>query len=104
MSAGVADEGAPNSDALQSALNVLEAKAHFDSPERPVHVRVGGLCDRLYLDLCDEHWRVVEIDATGWRVIDNPPVRLRRAAGMQALPMPVAGGSVETLRSFLNVK
>jgi len=99
-----ATQGAPSSDALQSALNVLEAKAHFDSPERAVHVRVGGLGDRLYLDLCDEHWRAVEIDATGWRVIDNPPVRFRRAAGMQALPMPVPGGSVETLRSFLNLR
>ena len=46
----------------------------------------------------------MEIDAAGWRVIDNPPVRFRRAAGMQPLPVPVAGGSVETLRSFLNVQ
>ena len=96
--------GAPSSEALQSALNVIEAKAHFDAPERAVHVRVGGLDGRLYLDLGDETWRAVEIDATGWRVIDNPPVRFRRAAGMQALPVPVAGGSVETLRSFLNVR
>ena len=97
-------EGAPSSEALQSALNVIEAKAHFDAPERIVHIRVGGLDGRLYLDLVDETWRAVEIDATGWRVIDNPPVRFRRAAGMQPLPMPVCGGSIETLRSFLNVK
>lgn len=96
--------GAPSSEALQSALNVIEAKAHFDAPERTVHVRVGGLNGRLYLDLCDETWRAVAIDAAGWRVIDNPPVRFRRAAGMQALPAPVAGGSVEALRSFLNVR
>ncbi len=96
--------GAPSSEALQSALNVIEAKAHFDAPERVVHVRVGGLDGRLYLDLGDETWRAVEIDATGWRVIDNPPVRFRRAAGMQPLPVPVAGGSVEALRSFLNVQ
>jgi hypothetical protein len=96
--------GAPSSEALQSALNVIEAKAHFDAPERVVHVRVGGLDGRLYLDLGDDTWRAVEIDATGWRVIDNPPVRFRRAAGMQALPVPTSGGSVETLRSFLNVK
>ena len=33
--------GAPSSEALQSALNVIEAQAHFDAPEREVHVRVG---------------------------------------------------------------
>jgi hypothetical protein len=32
--------GAPSSEALQSALNVIEAKAHFDAPERVVHIRV----------------------------------------------------------------
>jgi len=96
--------GAPSSEALQSALNVIEAKAHFDAPERLVHVRAGGLDGRLYLDLCDETWRAVEVDVTGWRVIDNPPVRFRRAAGMQSLPMPTSGGSVETLRAFLNVQ
>jgi hypothetical protein len=83
---------------------VIEAKAQFDGPQRPVFIRVGGLDDRLYLDLGDETWRAVEIDVSGWRVIDNPPVRFRRAAGMQALPMPVPGGSVAALRSFLNVR
>ena len=96
--------GAPSSEALQSALNVIEARAHFDAPERVVHIRVGALDDRLYLDLCDENWRAVEIDTAGWRVIDNPPVRFRRAAGMRPLPVPMPGGSVETLRSFLNVR
>jgi hypothetical protein len=96
--------GAPSSEALQSALNVVEAKAHFGAPERVVHVRVGGLDGRLYFDLGDKAWRAVEIDSTGWRVMANPPVRFRRASGMQPLPMPVRGGSVETLRSFLNVQ
>ena len=96
--------GAPSSEALQSALNVIEAKAHFDAPERQVHIRVGGLDGRLYLDLGDETWRVVEIDATGWRVIENPPVRFRRASGMKPMPIPAKGGSLETLRSFLNVR
>jgi hypothetical protein len=75
-------QGAPSSEALQSALNVIEAEAHFDGPERIVHIRVGGLDDRLYLDLCDDTWGTVEIDATSWRLIDNPPIRFRRTAGM----------------------
>ena len=44
------------------------------------------------------------LDSTGWRVIDRPPVRFRRAAGMKPLPVPIAGGSIETLRFFLNVQ
>src|SRR5215204_2536154 len=96
--------GAPSSEALHSALNVIEARAHFDAPERVVHVRVGGLDGKLYLDLGDQQWRAVEIDTAGWRVIDHPPVRFRRASGMQPLPMPVPGGTITALRSFLNVQ
>ncbi len=99
-----ATHGAPSSDALQSALNVVEAKAHFDAPERPVYIRVGGIDGSLYLDLGDEAWRAIEITTVGWLVVENPPVRFRRAAGMRPLPVPVPGGSVETLRSFLNVQ
>ena len=83
---------------------MIEAKARFNAPERIVHVRVGGLDGKIYLDLCDENWRAVEIDADGWRVIDTPPVRFRRSAGMLPLPAPVAGGSIEELRPFLNVR
>ena len=97
-------EGAPGSNALQSALGVIEAKANFGAPERLVHIRIGGLENKLYLDLCDEQWRAVEIDSAGWRVVSSPPVRFRRAAGMQPLPVPVAGGSIANLRSFLNIK
>jgi hypothetical protein len=96
--------GAPNSDAMQSALNVIEAKAHFDAPEREVHVRVGHLNERIYLDLCDNGWHAVEIDAAGWRVVRCPPVRFRRAAGMRALPTPSARGSAVSLRTFVNVQ
>ena len=96
--------GAPSSEAIQSALNVLEAKAQFDGHERSVHIRVGEFAGRLYLDLSNETWQAVEIDGTGWRVIDNPPVRFRRASGMQPIPIPESGGSIEALRAFLNVR
>jgi hypothetical protein len=95
---------APNSDAIQSALNVIEARAHFDGTQRPVHIRVGAQDGRLYLDLADTKWRAVEIASTGWRIIDNPPIHFRRAAGMLPLPEPVRGGKIEGLRSFLNIK
>jgi hypothetical protein len=82
---------------------LLEARAQFDSPERTVSIRVAEHADCVYLDLADEHWRAVEIGADGWRVLERPPVRFRRAPGMLPLPVPERGESIEALRSFLNL-
>jgi hypothetical protein len=94
---------APSAAAVGAALNVIEACAQFEGPTRPIHVRVAGAGERIYLDLADEAWRCVEIAADGWRIAGDPPVRFRRSAGTLPLPAPVAGGTVETLRSFVNV-
>ena len=95
--------GAPSSEALQSALNVIEANAFFAAPQREICIRVGGHGGRLYLDLANDSWQAIEIDADGWRVVDDPPVRFRRATGMQPIPVPEPGGSIEALCAFLNV-
>ena len=48
-------------------------------------------------------WRCIEISANGWRIAEDPPVRFRRSAGMQPLPLPVRGGSIEALAPFVNL-
>jgi hypothetical protein len=88
---------------IGSALNLLEARAQFDAPERAVNIRVAEHDGRLYLDLVDEHWRAVAIGPDGWRVVGCPPVRFRRSPGMLPLPVPQCGGSIEALLSFLNL-
>ena len=76
--------------AIRSALDLLEARAQFDGPERAVHIRTAAHAGRIYLDLADEHWRAVDIGPDGWRVVGCPPVRFRRPAGILPLPMPRA--------------
>ena len=88
---------------IRSALDLLEARAQFDGPERKVHVRIAEHAGHIYLDLADEHWRAVDIGPDGWRVIECPPVRFRRPAGILPLPVPEQGGSIEALNSFLNL-
>src|SRR6516225_9367761 len=95
--------GAASAAEIRSALDLLEARAQFDGPERAVHVRLAEHAGHIYLDLADDYWRAVEIGPDGWRVIGSPPVRVRRAAGMLPLPTPQAGGSIEELASFLNL-
>jgi hypothetical protein len=43
--------GAPNSDAMQCALNALEAIACFDGREHQVSLRIGSVNEKIYLDL-----------------------------------------------------
>lgn len=93
----------PGSQALADATNVLEGMAVHDGEQRDVHVRVALHQGRLYLDLVDAGWRVVEIDTTGWRILDRSPVPFRRPKGLTALPAPERGGSVDDLRPFVNV-
>jgi len=93
----------PSSQALQDAINSLDAQAQFSGEEALLHVRVAGHGDRIYLDLADRGWHVVEIDAAGWQVISDPPVYFRRSRGMRALPLPVANGSIQDLRQYINV-
>ena len=94
---------APGAAVIAPALDLLEARAQFDGPERIVHTRVAEHAGRLYLDLADERWRAVEIGSDGWRVLASPPVRFRRPAGMLPLPIPEHGGSIEVLRPFVNI-
>ncbi len=96
--------GAPNSDAMASAIAVIDAKAHYDAPARPIFLRIGEHDGSLYLDLCNDEWQAIEIDAAGWRVVSEPPCRFRRAPGMLPLPEPARGGSIAMLRGLLNVK
>ena len=94
---------APSPAALNAALNVLEAQAQFDGPQRKVSVRIAEQDGLIYLDLADEFWRCIEIGANGWRIVEDPPVRFRRSAGMQPLPLPLRGGSIDSLAPFLNL-
>jgi hypothetical protein len=63
----------------------------------------------IYLDLCDEDWRVVRISSEGWELIDATaaPVRFTRSKGMGRLPVPEKSlepsFTLEPLRELLNL-
>ena len=96
--------GAPNSEAMTTAVSLIEATARFGAPRKSVFVRVGAHGGKIYLDLANHAWEVVEIDANGWRIVADPPIRFRRAPGMRTLPKPESGGRIDLLRPFVNVE
>ena len=93
-----------NTQGLEDALGLLEAKAKYEGLDCPVYVRYapdgsGG----LFVDLGDESWRAVHVRNGEWEVVPNAPVRFIRPTGQLALPVPEPGGSIEELHEFWNV-
>ena len=95
---------APKAQAVQEALSHFDAVARYEGAKEPAFVRVAEKNSVNYLDLGDEPWRAVEFTAEGWRVVENPPVKFRRAPGMLPLPTPIPGGDINDLKKFLNLR
>jgi putative DNA primase/helicase len=96
--------GAIGGQALEDGVRILEARAVNGGPQYEPFIRVGRHGKALYLDLCDARWRAVEITYAGWSVVEKPAAKLLRSNSMRPLPEPEAGGMIEELRSFLNVR
>jgi hypothetical protein len=92
----------PSSEAMKAALGTLEAMADT-GPVHDVFMRVASHGGSIYVDLCDQDWRAVEVSAAGWKVMGQSPVRFRRAPGMLSLPVPTEGGTIEELAQHINV-
>lgn len=89
--------------AVLDALATVEARAQHQAGQREVFQRVAWLNNRIVIDLADEAWRVVEIDETGWRVLDQSPVMFTRRSGMAPLPVPVQG-NLSDIGHYINVE
>ena len=79
---------APGSQAVADAMTVLDGSATFSGPETETAVRLAGTSEAVYLDLANSKWQAVEIDADGWRILDDPPVKFRRPRVVMPLPTP----------------
>jgi hypothetical protein len=88
MTSALPDPGlaAASSEAMQTALAVVEARALFACDEHEVCLCVGSHNDGIYTDLCDKRWRTVEIGADSRNIIDNADGPLAAALDL------IAGG------------
>gem|GEM_PF-1733074 len=93
----------PNSEALQSAINTISAKAWRSKEEHKLQNRTAEEKDSFWYDLADQQWRAVKITPAGWEVT-SPPVLFQRYNHQQAQPQPSQAGDVFKLLEFVNLK
>jgi len=94
----------PQGQSVSDAINVLDGLALFDGIEQNAFIRLAYVDDKIYLDLANDTWQVIEIDASGWHVLDNSPIAFRRGRGMLALPTPPQQGNMGALFDIFNVE
>lgn len=92
------------SQAIAAAIETLRGIARHRGRKVNTAVRIAHGDNCIYLDLANEAWQAVRIDASGWRVEHFPDVVFVRASGMLPLPTPERNGAIDELRALVNVK
>lgn len=100
----------PKSDPIKDAILALSGIAkygttHQEIEQKSVFLRAGLTPQGAYaLDLCNDHWQAVIIEAGSWHIDNQQTVAFRRTKTMQALPAPLASGTgcVDDLFELIN--
>jgi hypothetical protein len=91
-----------NSSAISAAIMALEGYAMKGSLY-PTFIRMAKGDNAIFIDLGDDTREAIRVTTNGWDIIKNPPVKFRRHKGLKPLPRPERGGSIDDLRTILNI-
>lgn len=91
-------------EALRNALNNIEQIALFDGKEIKLFNRVAWHDGALWYDLADVGQRAVKITATGWDIVDNPPILFRRYSHQKAQVEPQKNDDIRLFSKYVNLK
>lgn len=94
---------AASDNAFKSATIALSGIALHEGPEEKVWLRVAQYGNGYIIDLGNEQRHVVEVTPTGWRVLEESPVKFLLHTSMGALPIPTREGNLEHLWRYCNI-
>ena len=93
---------APSNQAYSEAKNAIESMCIYDGKEHKTFNRVGERDSKIYVDLANDKWEVIEISKDGWNIINGSPVKFIRNKNMLPYCRPETGGDVNKLKKFIN--
>ncbi len=88
---------------LKTVNGALACFGLFDGQEEAIFLRAGRDENSYFVDLCDDTWRVVQIDQFGWQILNRSPVRFRRTQTMQPIPEPGRKADLSALWKYINI-
>jgi hypothetical protein len=94
---------APGSEALNSALNVIESCAVFDGESFELSNRTASHDGAIVYDMTDDKWGAQRITTSGWEEEPNPPILFTRYSHQRPQVDPVRGGDLKRVLDFIAV-
>lgn len=95
------DNMAVSSNAIQSAINVFTGEARYKGQMKKLHVRVAWHEGDIWYDLGDGS--AVQVNKTGWKVVEHPPILFYRFAHQHQQMHPESGGNLSDVLQFFNL-
>ena len=84
-----------NADAINNAIQVIQAKAEYDGPTVPLSLRVAWQVGDIYYDLSNDKWQCIKIFQEGWEISNMPsPLFVRYNQIPQVNPDRNYGGDI----------
>jgi hypothetical protein len=74
---------------IRTVIASVDSIAYFKGKREDIYLRIAEKGGKIIVDLCNDKRQVLEIDADGFRVLDESPVLFRRAEDMAELPIPI---------------
>lgn len=94
----------PTNKELTEALSTIKSFLEFERLHfKKIYYRIGEFEGKVYFDLANDDYEVVEISQDGFRVVNNPPVKFLRSESILALPHPSEIGDISILKSNFNL-
>ncbi len=99
------ESDALDDSAISSAINILDAMGTYDGQQIELNNRIAQADNKIYYDMTDDGWRVVEISQNGWALVTEHPPLFRRYKHQQPQVEPERGDySLNDFIDLLNIK
>jgi len=94
----------PNTESINSLVNLLQAKAEFGKLQYNLYLRVAEYQGDFYYDLTDEKHRCIKIskERGSWEILNGPPIPLFRRYSQTAQVISILEDDHHQLNSLQN--
>lgn len=87
--------------ALTEVVDTLKAQARFRGHTEEIHLRIGGYGNQAYIDRGTDKQSFIRLADGEWSVVNAAPIKFRRSAGFEILPIPIRDADPTDMQELL---